>query len=81
MAIAGAAVFSDRLFAAPLKKTRLAGIQLYSIRADMGKDPMATLKMLADMGYKHVEHANYIPTVSFMDGLQQNSEKCWMILV
>lgn len=36
------------------------GIQLYSIREDMKKDPLGTLKQLAAMGYQHVEHANYI---------------------
>ena len=36
------------------------GIQLYSIREDMKKDPAGTLKLLAAMGYKYVEHANYV---------------------
>lgn len=35
------------------------GIQLYSIRDDMKKDPLGSLKQLAGMGYKYVEHANY----------------------
>lgn len=38
----------------------LVGVQLYSVRDDMKKDPMATLKAVASVGYKHVEHANYI---------------------
>jgi sugar phosphate isomerase/epimerase len=38
----------------------LTGVQLYSIKDDMKADPMATLKALADMGYKNVEHANYV---------------------
>jgi sugar phosphate isomerase/epimerase len=38
----------------------LVGVQLYSIREDMSKDPYGTLKQLAEMGYKNVEHANYI---------------------
>lgn len=42
------------------KQKEIVGIQLYSIREDMGKDPLGTLKKLAEMGYKHVEHANYI---------------------
>lgn len=37
----------------------LTGVQLYSIRDDMEKDPLATLKALSAMGYKHVEHAWY----------------------
>jgi sugar phosphate isomerase/epimerase len=36
------------------------GIQLYSVRADMKKDPVGTLKQIAAMGYKNVEHANYV---------------------
>lgn len=35
------------------------GIQLYSLRDDMEKDPVGTLKQLAEMGYEYVEHANY----------------------
>jgi len=39
---------------------QLTGIQLYSIRDDMKKDPHSTLTKLAEMGYKYVEHANYV---------------------
>ena len=35
------------------------GVQLYSVRDDMKKDPAGTLKKLATMGYKYVEHAGY----------------------
>ena len=38
----------------------IIGIQLYSVRDDMKNDPLGTLKQLAAMGYKNVEHANYI---------------------
>jgi len=38
----------------------LTGIQLYSIRDDMKNDPLGTLQKLAEMGYTHVEHANYV---------------------
>lgn len=38
----------------------LVGIQLYSVRADMKADPAGTLKKLAGMGYRYVEHANYV---------------------
>jgi sugar phosphate isomerase/epimerase len=38
----------------------LTGVQLYSVRAAMGKDPLGTLQALAAMGYKYVEHANYV---------------------
>lgn len=42
------------------KEKSFIGIQLYSVRADMMKNPLETLKALADMGYKYVEHANYV---------------------
>ena len=60
MALAGAAVLPHALLAAERRKKHLLGIQLYSVRDDMKKDPAGTLKQLSDMGYKHVEHANYI---------------------
>jgi sugar phosphate isomerase/epimerase len=42
------------------KKKGEVGLQLYSVRKDMEIDPLGTLKKLAEMGYKNVEHANYI---------------------
>lgn len=59
LAVAGSILFSKELFAAKYKN-QLVGIQLYSIRDDMKKDPSGTLKKLSDMGYKYVEHANYV---------------------
>ena len=41
-------------------KEKLLGIQLYSVRDDMKKDPLNTLKEIASFGYKNVEHANYV---------------------
>lgn len=58
MAAAGVSLFQQNIFAA-VKKGELTGIQLYSVRADMKADPLGTLKQLSDMGYRHVEHANY----------------------
>ncbi len=57
-AIAFASPAMQALAAAKYKK--LVGVQLYSIREDMRKDPQGTLTALAEMGYKYVEHANYI---------------------
>ena len=57
--LTGAMLFSSDLIAAK-KKKKITGIQLYSVRDDMKKDPSGTLKKLADMGYKYVEHANYV---------------------
>jgi len=59
LVLAGSSVFSKQLLASAAPKT-LTGIQLYSVRDDMGKNPLGTLKALADMGYRNVEHANYI---------------------
>lgn len=57
--LAGSTLLSEAAFAAP-KSAEIIGIQLYSVRDDMMKDPHGTLKQLAKMGYNHVEHANYI---------------------
>ena len=57
-ALAGSSIIS-RIPFANTKDNELVGIQLYSVREDMGKDPLGTLKQLAAMGYKNVEHANY----------------------
>jgi sugar phosphate isomerase/epimerase len=59
LAVAATTLFSDKLFAAKATK-ELTGVQLYSIRDDMKKDPLGTLQQLSKMGYKHVEHANYV---------------------
>ena len=56
--LAGTSLLSNKMFAAA--PGELMGIQLYSIRDDMKKDPLGTLKQLSAMGYKHVEHANYV---------------------
>ncbi len=58
MAVAATAV-SNSLLANSISP-QLTGVQLYSIREDMKKDPLGTLKQLAAMGYQFVEHANYV---------------------
>ena len=35
------------------------GLQLYTVRDEMEKDPIATLKTIAEIGYSHVENAGY----------------------
>src|SRR5665647_661968 len=57
--LAGVAVAPKVGLAAP-KANEIVGIQLYSVRDDMLKNPAGTLTQLAKIGYKHVEHANYI---------------------
>ena len=53
---AGALVGSNKLFAeASAHKLKKFGIQLWSVRDDMAKDPKGTLQQLANYGYKLVE--------------------------
>jgi sugar phosphate isomerase/epimerase len=59
LALAGSSLLSTDLFGAK-KSKHAVGIQLYSVRDEMKKDPLGTLKIVAEMGYKNVEHANYV---------------------
>lgn len=59
LAISAAGLLPAETWASPRKKA-VVGIQLYSVRDAMGKDPSGSLKKLADMGYVYVEHANYV---------------------
>jgi sugar phosphate isomerase/epimerase len=60
-ALAGTALLlSNSLIANHKAKQKNIGIQLYSVRDEMKKDPLGTLKKVAEMGYKNVEHANYV---------------------
>jgi sugar phosphate isomerase/epimerase len=59
MAVIGTAVLPVSVFACK-KKMGIVGLQLYSIRDDMDKDPLGSLTQLAKMGYVYMEHANYI---------------------
>ncbi len=59
LTIAGAAFLSDSLFATG-KNNTITGVQLYSVRDEMSKDPLGTLQKLSAMGYRHVEHASYV---------------------
>ncbi len=38
----------------------VTALQLYSVRDEMRADPLGTLTKLAKIGYKYVEHANYV---------------------
>ena len=60
LSLAGTMFFSNNLFANTSAMKTTLGIQLYSVRDDMKKDPLNTLKQLAAMGYRNVEHANYV---------------------
>jgi sugar phosphate isomerase/epimerase len=59
MALAGTALLNKSAF--PLQKQKgIVGLQLYSVRQDMSKDPLGSLTQLAKMNYEYVEHANYV---------------------
>ncbi|MCW3089709.1 MAG: sugar phosphate isomerase/epimerase [Ferruginibacter sp.] len=60
LSIAGTMFLSKNLLAVDKGAKTALGIQLYSVRDDMKKDPLGTLKQIAAMGYKNVEHANYV---------------------
>jgi sugar phosphate isomerase/epimerase len=60
LSLAGTMFFSNNIFANTSAMQTTLGIQLYSVRDDMKKDPLDTLKQLAAMGYRNVEHANYV---------------------
>ncbi|HVS97476.1 MAG TPA: sugar phosphate isomerase/epimerase [Puia sp.] len=57
LAVAAAGLLPGETFA--FFKKDIVGIQLYSVRDDMNKDAAGTLKQLAAMGYRYVEHAGY----------------------
>ncbi|MDP3003478.1 MAG: sugar phosphate isomerase/epimerase family protein [Bacteroidales bacterium] len=59
LAALGTAFFPGSVFAAK-KQKGMVGLQLYSVRTEMSKDPLGSLTQLAKMGYVYVEHANYI---------------------
>jgi sugar phosphate isomerase/epimerase len=58
-ALAATALLPESVFAAK-KRKGIIGVQLYSVRDEMTKDPLGSLTQVAKMGYKYVEHANYI---------------------
>lgn len=59
LALAGTAVSVNQLSSLVQPPTRHLGLQLWSIREDMKKDPAATVKALAGMGYREVEGFGY----------------------
>ena len=54
--LAPTSLWSQNVFA---DTTIKIGIQLYTVRDTMFKDPLGTLTALSKMGYQYVEHANY----------------------
>ncbi len=43
-----------------LAQEQFGGLALYTVREDMAKDPIATLKKVAETGYAYIEAAGYI---------------------
>lgn len=60
VALAALALLQKNSLAAMPVAKKILGVQLYSVRDDMKSDPLATLKAVSNMGYKYVEHANYV---------------------
>jgi len=58
LAVLGSAVLPKTAFGSVPEKG-IVGLQLYSVRDDMSKDPLGSLKQVAEMGYEYVEHADY----------------------
>jgi sugar phosphate isomerase/epimerase len=58
IAALGTAFLPGSVFTA-IKKKGKVGLQLYSVRDDMEKDPLGSLTNVAKMGYVYVEHADY----------------------
>lgn len=58
LALAAASLSNTPAFSMGASKPQL-GIQLYSVRNAMEKNPLEALKNIAAIGYKNVEHARY----------------------
>jgi sugar phosphate isomerase/epimerase len=65
MAFAATALLPESVFAAK-KRKGIIGVQLYSVRNEMTKDPVGSLTQVAKMGYKYVEHASYVNRKFYM---------------
>lgn len=80
LAAAGFTLLSNELFAGSNKPAvRNIGVQLWSVKEDMGKDAAGTLAKVAKMGYKQVEGFGYsdgkffgVPTHEFAKILAKN---------
>ena len=59
LTVAGISLLKSNAFSKPFANDYIVGLQLYSVRDDMKKNPEATLKQLSSIGYTYVEHAGY----------------------
>jgi sugar phosphate isomerase/epimerase len=61
LAFAGTTLLSKAACTFAANRPRIiTALQLYCVRDDMRQDPLGSLTKLANMGYTHVEHANYV---------------------
>jgi hypothetical protein len=70
LAVLAAATAGSVLDAAPTPK--VPGVQLYTVRALLKKDPDATLKALAGIGFRDVEGYDRAATVALAPTIKQN---------
>ncbi|HNE27961.1 MAG: sugar phosphate isomerase/epimerase [Saprospiraceae bacterium] len=84
--LAMAAFWAERHlpFASRMAKPKHLGLQLWSVRDDMGKSASGTLKALADMGYREVEGFGFregkifnMPLLEFTGLLKSNGMKMY----
>ncbi len=54
-----AVVFMFSMSSTIFAQKKSGGMTLYTVRNEMGKDPKATLKQVADMGFKFIEAVDY----------------------
>ncbi len=57
--LTGATLLSETAFS-KARINEIVSVQLYGVREDMKKDPLGSLTKLFDMGYRNLEHANYV---------------------
>ncbi len=60
LAAAGTMLLRNNIFSQSTTAATILGVQLYCVRDEMKKDPLDTLKRLTAIGFKNVEHANYV---------------------
>lgn len=70
LALLPATAFEGAALAAPTPQPTF-GVQLYTVRKPLRKDPDGTLKALADMGCKEIEAYNRIATINLLPKLKQ----------
>ncbi len=60
LAMAGAVLLAKAGCSSGRNRNIVTAAQLYCVRDDMRQDPLGSITKIAEMGYTHVEHANYV---------------------